>query len=648
MNRILVAILAVSLIAGNCTAQSSNSKGKTLRFAYLADTHIALGSDRIGFLRQCIRDVDSQPDLEFAIFNGDITEFGADEEIRLAKTIIDSLNIPYWISAGNHDAKWSESGCNTFRKVFGYENYTFVASDGIRFIGTNSGPNMRMAPALLPHETVVWLDSLTDAIPADQPVIFVNHYPQDTSMLNYFQVLDLVARTNLQLVMGGHWHHNASLTYDGGIRGMIGRSPDPDSKREVGYNIVTVTDDSIFVCEKYVGKPEMAAWLSVPRSSSPRYLGIVRKDKPKKVDGNDPKALSEFYALPDDFPWMNFSVNAESGVRTLWRVQDVSDVGCGAVTDESGTYALYADEGGTVTCLRLKDGLKVWNRTLGGKIFSTPAVSCGKVVVGCCDGGIYCFGLSDGKQLWKVECGKSVLGSPMVYGENVYIGASDGIFRALRLKDGKAVWTFEGVKGFVECKPYVDKSQVVFGTWGNTLYSLSSSRGTLQWKWETKGSRMYSPAAVWPVKSDGEIFVVTPERKFYAIDAVSGSTVFQGKGGREAIGLSENGKVFYVKTMWNKLMAVETKAVEHRPRYLWTNSDAGFGYEIAPSPITCTDSLVFVPTDKGNIFCYDASDGTLRWKYKISVALINSILPLSDNRLLVSTMDGVIALLKYR
>ena len=258
---------------------------------------------------------------------------------------------------------------------------------------------------------------------------------------------------------------------------------------------------------------------------------------------------------------MDFSHNPESRVYSEWRVQDGSDIGCGAVTDEKCDHVVYADEAGLVTCLRMNNGRKEWSVQLPGKIFSTPAIQDNKVVVGCCDGGVYCLNLKNGKQIWSVMCGKSVLGSPTIFDNNVFIGSSDGIFRAMRLKDGKSVWSYGDIKGFVECKPFVDRQQVVFGSWGNTLYSLSPSRGTLQWKWETQGSRMYSPAAVWPVKSDGKIFIVTPERKFYAIDARTGRTSFEGEGGRESIGLSADGKEFYVKTMNDGLMVAHVESL---------------------------------------------------------------------------------------
>ena len=80
------------------------------------------------------------------------------------------LDIPYWVVSGNHDAKWSESGCNTFVRVFGYEQFEFEAG-GYRFMGCNSGPDMRMTGALVPRSSMNWLKSKEPG----KPLIFLNH-----------------------------------------------------------------------------------------------------------------------------------------------------------------------------------------------------------------------------------------------------------------------------------------------------------------------------------------------------------------------------------------------------------------------------------------------------------------------------------------
>ena len=629
-------ILFTTLLSFAAVAQTS-----PVKFAFLTDVHLCEGSPRIENLQRCIADINSQDDIQFTIFGGDITEFGADSEIGLAKSLIDELDHPYWIAAGNHDAKWSESGCNTFAKVFGYEQFEFEAG-GIKFLGCNSGPNMRMAPALLPHESLVWLDSIMTATPKEQPVIFVNHYPQDTSILNYFQVMNTLKKGNIQLLIGGHWHRNTILNYEG-VPGILGRSP--DRGKEVGYNIIEIKDGTFTAHDRILVDQEGNVIL--PKDREPWYtqrLTDTPQYEPDRAAGRDNP-----YGLPLDYPFLKFDVNREfPQVREIWRTQDEGDIGCGAI--KAGNIVLYANETGVVKALDAATGREVWRFATEGKVFSTPAVWKKRVVIGSTDGYIYCLSLKNGRLRWRYRCNKSVLATPVIQDGIAYVGSSDHVFRALKVRNGRLLWARDGIAGFVECKPFIDKEQIVFGDWANTLYSLDPRTGEVQWTWKTKGSRMYSPAAVYPVKAFGKIFLVTPERKTYALDARTGEQLWVSAGGRESIGISPTGWTIYVKTMFDSVLAfvTESSRLDDEADIRW-ESHPGFGYEIAPTPSACSADcqLVFVPTDKGNLFCLNAADGSVVWKHKISVALINSIVPLPGNQLLIATMDGVVTLLQY-
>src|SRR5574344_175181 len=636
---IFVFLTAVSLFGAVCFSFAWQQKieGRPyFSFAYLSDTHISEGANAIEDLQACVKEINDNPNLKFVIFAGDITDFGSDNELKLAKSIIDNLNKPYYIVAGNHDAKWSESGCNTFAKVFGYEHFAFEES-GIQFIGTNCGPTMIMAPALLPRESMVWLDSLVNVIPAEKPVIFVNHYPMDTSMLNYFQVLDKIKKMNTQLILSGHWHQNRAMDYEG-IPAAIGRSSLRNGQEGAGYNIITIDGSTVTFRERIAQQIQVKndeKQIVKGRTKSPRHTLRMSRGVP--------------FASDVQYPHPDYSVNSRyPGIKELWRVEDRSDIGSGAVI--SGEIVIYANTSGMVYALNAGTGAKKWRFKAGGKIFSTPEISGNSVVFGCTDGIIYSLEKGSGKLLWKFKCEKSVLGSPVIQGGKVFIGASDNRFRAIDLKSGRLVWNYDQIKGFIEAKPYVDSKQVVIGDWANTLYSFDPSNGKLQWTWTNKGSRMLSPAAVWPVKAYGKIFFVTPERITYAIGAETGWQFWKAKGGRESVGLSPDERQLYVKTMKDTVIAYNTQ--RNLPEKVWT-SNVGFGYEIAPTPITSVGGvgkegkgLLFVPTDKGNIVALNCTDGSIAWRHRVGFALVNYIQPVGKNKLLVSTMDGVVALLQ--
>ena len=78
----------------------------------------------------------------------------------------------------------------------------------------------------------------------------------------------------------------------------------------------------------------------------------------------------------------------------------------------------------------------------------------------------------------------------------------------------------------------------------------------------------------------------------------------------------------------------------------WISSGEDMGYELAPSAVVEKNGIVYSPTDKGLIYAYDATSGSLLWKYRISFGLINMILPTDNGELYVSAMDGKLVKLK--
>ena len=625
--------LALGLLAAFACA-SLSAQEDVVRFAYMTDLHYPSNPASI---RACVSSINAQDSLDFVIIGGDLTDFGADEEIAEVKEILDGFTLPYYVVAGNHDAKWSESGCNTFRKVFGYEDFEFEAG-GWRFLGCNCGPDMRMAPALLPQESMEWLRGLEGG----QKSVFINHYPQDTSVLNYFDVTRELKRAGVRFCIGGHWHVNTLLNYDG-IPAVLGRSSLP-SGNFPGYNIFRFAGDTVSVSEirvysdsSYVRFP---AWYT-------RELTEVKDTTSYDSDG-----------IAENYPWLRYDVNARyPQVQEVWKKQDVSNVVAGFA--RRGSTAYYTTASGCLRAVSLKDGSLKWSREFPGKIFSTPAVSGKTVVFGCTDGNVYAVSASTGKIKWSYKAAKSVLASPVILDGKVFVGSSDGVFRALSLSDGSLVWAFDGVEGFVECRPYVDETQVVFGTWANRLYSLDTQTGALQWVWKcAKPSRMYSPAATYPVKAAGRIFVAVPDRRVYAIDAATGKQLFYVSGGREAIGLSGDGSTVYAKNMAHHSIAFASDVPlsyvnadgELPQSCLKWNVENGMGYEISPTEILEKDGVVYFPSDKGNLFALSAADGSVQWIHKIALALINpmDIWTASDGStfILASTMDGVITLLK--
>ncbi len=145
--------LFLSIFAG--IAIFAQAQPEAFKFALITDTHIG-SPDNNEDLFRTVKDINSQKDIAFVIVSGDVTEFGSYNELRMAKCLLDDLDVPWHIlPGGNHDSNWSESGTNDFLRVFGNETFGFDYN-GYKFIGLASGPNMRMGPGQIPRENLTW------------------------------------------------------------------------------------------------------------------------------------------------------------------------------------------------------------------------------------------------------------------------------------------------------------------------------------------------------------------------------------------------------------------------------------------------------------------------------------------------------------
>jgi outer membrane protein assembly factor BamB/predicted MPP superfamily phosphohydrolase len=592
---------------------------KAFRFIHISDTHIGSpnGSAEED-LRRTVRDINQQKDVAFVIITGDITELGTDAQLALAKQILDSLQVKYYIIPGNHDTGWSESGGDHYTSTFGYDKFSFD-HNGIRFIGCASGPYVRMSDGHIPRNAIVWLDSLLAKTPKNQPIIFCNHYPIDNSLDNWYEITDRLKKYNTKLIICGHGHANKAFSFEG-IPGVMGRSNLRAKSPLGGYNLVDVYNDSIVYTERSPGGEPLASWTKVT---------------PGKID------TTAHFERP------SYAINAQyAQVKPKWVF--ASNANVISTPAVANNLVIFGNQNGAITALGQQDGKKKWVYKTQGAVFSSPAVHAGKVVLGSGDGYVYCLSILTGQLIWKIKTGASVLGSPVIVGDTVFIGGSDHSFMALNGKNGQAFWKFTGLQGPVVSTPLIYGSMVVFGAWDKNLYAVHRSNGQLAWQWNPGFSVInFSPAACIPVAHDSVVYVVCPNRTLYAIDAVTGATLWQNSETRvrESIGISQDGKYVYGKTMQDTVVAYATGRTAQRPAWVM---HAGFGYEHVPSMLIEKDGQVFFGTRNGVVYAVDPITQKTSWAYKIDNSMVNTVRVLNKKHLIVSTMDGKVALLEVK
>ena len=612
--RLFISVLFVCLLSFTVRAQQG-----TFRFAQLTDIHLSPNNPNpTEDLLRSIAQINATDSLDFVLVTGDLTEEGDRATMEKVKSCLDLLKVKYYVALGNHETKWSDSGCTAFGEIFGGERFDFEHK-GFLFLGFNSGPLMRMAYGHVVPQDIRWMTERmsrynTGNPRQNNPVILVTHYPMtEGDVDNWYEVTDAVRPYNIRLFIGGHYHRNRDLRYDG-IPGILMRSNLRDKDEKPGYGIYEITKDSILVYTQRIGEPKKK-WAAFSLTDS--YY-----DRNGKAD-----------KYPD------FSVNKEyAQVKEQWLVQTGAGIYCSPAVEKDKVFV--GDDMGYLTAYALKSGKKLWSFQSGKRIVGTPAVNEGIVVFGSADCKIYGLNAQNGNLLWTVKAAAPVLGAVTIDNGIAYIGASDHTFRAVNIHTGDVKWNFTGVKGYIETKPLVTDNKVIFGAWDNTLYALDKADGKELWKWTGGLTRMhFSPAAVWPVASDGKVFITDPQRAMTAIDLKTGNTVwrtFQSMV-RETIGLSEDGERIYSKTMNDSIVCYSAKG--DQPHELWA-SNVGFGYEHAPSMQVEKEGIVFGSTKEGLIFALEAKTGKVLWKHKIGNSLISTVVPLGNNRVLFTATGG--------
>lgn len=592
------------------------------RFAHLTDLHISPNNAQpTEDLLRSVAQLNATDGLDFVIVTGDLTEEGDRASLEKVKSCLDLLKMPHYTVLGNHETKWSESGCTAFAEIFGAERFK-LEHKGFLFLGFNSGPLMQMAYGHVVPQDIRWMEEEMKKAGKEQKVILATHYPMmEGDVDNWYQVTDAVRPYNVRLFIGGHYHRDRELRYDG-IPGVLVRSNLRDREGKPGYGIYEVTEDSIRVYTQRIGEQPV------------RWAGFSLEKK-----YYDPQGKAEKY--PD------FSVNQTyDKVKREWLIQTGVGIYCSPAVGHGQVFV--GDDLGQLTAYRMKDGKKGWTFHTGKRIVGGPAVKDETVVVGSADGHIYGLNAATGELRWKVTAAGPVLGAITIDGDKAYVGASDGTFRAIQIQTGEVIWSYNGVKGYVECQPLIDGDNVVFGAWDNTLYALNKHTGKEVWKWTGGLTRMhFSPAAVWPVAAHRKIFIADPKRALTAINRETGETVWRTYQSqvRESIGISEDRERIYAKTMNDSIVCYS--AIEDKPKQVWATS-VGFGYEHAPSMLMEKEQTVYGSTKEGLLFALDAQSGALLWKHKVGNSLINTVCPLGKNKVLFTATSGEVGILKVR
>jgi outer membrane protein assembly factor BamB len=582
------------------------------KYAWITDIHIgAPGAD--DDLRLVVNDINKRDDIKFVVATGDIAEKGRNLELELAKQILDSLKMSYHIFPGNHDTKWSESGCTKFVELWGDDKFQFDFQN-VRHIGINSGIPWRGGGGHVSVEDLNWLKKLLEETPTNQEIIFYIHHPLDGDVDNWYDVTNLLADYNIKAIFVGHGHANRLMNFSG-VPSAMGRST-LSRPKVPGYTLINLEKDSIKLFE-------------VEIDSLPQSWGSILRNKRNQVRKTD---SAQFLKYSDK-------------VEVLWQKDLKKSVSTSLLVENGRIFSSSID--GTLTSYG-SNGNILWQNNLGRTIFSRPAISDNIIVVATIEGDLITLNSENGEIIQTLGLDEA-LTSQLVIFETIYngaktkaiiVGSSSGKVYCYELTSLEIIWANDSAESMIEALPLVVDDKIIYGSWDNYLYCISKTTGSLIWKWTENKNFYYSPAACWPVSDGKNAFVSTPDKFISAVDISLGTTSWRKKdfNAWESIGISRDKKKIFVKSLLDKFYIASAS----NGKFI-KEIKVGYSLDTMPNQIIDWEQNIVFGSKNGTVYLID-KNFNVHPLYFMGTSRIHSVQHITDNIFAASNMDGKIIL----
>jgi outer membrane protein assembly factor BamB len=602
MKKIFTAFLFFSLFSLQLFPQG-------FKFAWITDTHVgsAGGAEN---LSKVVADINKKQ-YSFVIVSGDIAEKGRNSELEEAKGILDSIGIKYYVIPGNHDTKWSESGCTKFTELWGGDKFNFGVN-GYRFIGLNSGVLLRGGGGHITPEDLVWLDNALKSAISYEKIILITHHPLDGDIDNWYEVTNRLKHYNAALLLYGHGHVNKVSTIEG-LPALMGRSS-LTNNRGWGYNSIDITKDT---------------------------LTFFEENGDTLIDNLGSIALNSKNVIPqvDSLPFINY------GVKVVSSIDLKKTVSASLLVNGENIYAAAYD--GTIYCYDQQGSMK-WSYSANGNIVSKPVIINNILVAGTLKGDVVSLDCETGKLLQTLGIDEPVtaqlVAERMVKETDtidvVFAGTSSGALHCFELNSLEEVWKNTDAKGMIETEPLIVGDKIIYGAWDGYLYCVEISTGRIFWKQSGNTNFYFSPAACKPVTDGKSVFVTSPDKYVSSIDLLLGKANWRKKDANcwESIGISKDKKDLFIKSDNGKIYVIASKTGK-----VVKSIEYGSGTDTMPIELIESDGNIIFSSKDGKVFLI-TKNYKLQELLFLGVSRVHSVRKISENVFAASNMDGKIVI----
>lgn len=222
------------------------------KVATIGDLHI-VDSRSVGIVGRAVNRINNDPDIDFVVVLGDLTDNGTLPQMNLALQALERLEKPYYCVPGEHDlnAAAADPSAN-FRRTFEKTQWR-MNTEGWGFIGLDTCGAGGDPPAVAP-DRLEWLEDQLRHTNRNKPLAVLTHHPLNPGskgelVANAEAVLALFEGHNLRLVASGHYHGNQAEERNGihfTTTAACSSAVDNDDGTEAkGYRVFTLAGPDI-------------------------------------------------------------------------------------------------------------------------------------------------------------------------------------------------------------------------------------------------------------------------------------------------------------------------------------------------------------------------------------------------------------------
>lgn len=586
---------------------------KDVKIALITDAHVFhKGEKTDSLLLPVIAEINAS-DCDVVLLGGDNVSTGYDAHIRGTHKIFKRIRKPLFGVLGNHEVIRTDNGCKTHKELYGYDRHLVFRAGEYLFVGFESGPYNRASSSIVRQEDIEWLEQQFKKARPGEKIVCVAHVPLYREVANHHEVTALLRKYDVKLQICGHAHNTMMLNLDS-IPGVMGRRVNYLSRNwGVGYNIIELKNDSIYLYQKRLDNRAPKLFAVNRQGFSPELL--KRRTSQLKIE---PKTYAEAGAML----FKDFRPAVYAGVLVR------------------GGAAYVGHSNGSLYAVDTATGSVRWSHDMGDILCAEPVWHDGKVIYVSPSGLFTALDAATGKVVWTLQAKGAVVGDPVVVGDMLYCGFGVGYLAKIDASTGTLVWSARTGTMQMQCLPAVGEGKVVVSTWENDVRCYDDKNGKQLWRWDSGDDSFdFAPGLIFPQIVGDRVFV-SINKKIQVLDAKKGKPLWNDEmfAYRKPMAKSADGSVIYAQNRDADIIALRSDANHYSQK--WRAATPKVDVDRNPVPISIINGVVYKGTMRGYVIAVRESDGELLWEHKFSDADINNLTADEDGNVWIMCLDG--------